>query len=127
MPRIVLAIFALVLPLAAQDDLPLKANDSTITKPTIIHKVEPKYTKAAERAKIEGSVKLSIIISTKGRAENDIKIDESLDPGLDANAIAAVRQWRFNPATKDGKPVRVYATIVVLFHLSPPKALLNSP
>ncbi len=59
---------------------------------------------------------LSVIVERNGLA-NDIKVVNSLDPGLDANAILAVKQWEFEPATKDGKPVRVSAMIEVNFRL----------
>jgi TonB family protein len=37
--------------------------------------------------------------------------------GLDAKALEAVRQWRFHPALKDGKPVDVQISVEVEFHL----------
>jgi TonB family protein len=37
--------------------------------------------------------------------------------GLDEKAIEAVRQWRFQPALKDGRPVDVQITVEVQFHL----------
>jgi TonB family protein len=40
-----------------------------------------------------------------------------LDPGLDAKAVAAVQSWKFQPASKDGKAVSVFATIEVNFKL----------
>ena len=46
-----------------------------------------------------------------------IDVIKSLDRGLDQNTVEAVRQWRFKPAEKDGKPVRVAATIEVNFRL----------
>jgi protein TonB len=120
MPRIFLAALTLVLPLAAQEGEPHKVHEQGVTQPVIIHKVNPKYTKEARKAKIEGTVQLAIVISREGRAEDGIKVAESLDPGLDANAIAAVQAWRFKPATKGGEPVRVYATVEVTFHLDHP-------
>ena len=36
--------------------------------------------------------------------------------GLDENAIEAVKQWRFEPAMKDGKPVAVEINVEVTFH-----------
>jgi hypothetical protein len=47
----------------------------------------------------------------------NIRVVRSLDPGLDQRAIEAVRQWHFRPGTKDGKPVRVAATVDVNFQL----------
>lgn len=108
------AIFA-VLPLLAQDDRIYKGVE-TDTQPKIIHKVEPKYTKQAREEKIEGTVELSIIISAAGMPQR-FTVTKTLDPGLDKNAIEAVRHWRFKPATKDGKPVATYATIQMTFHL----------
>jgi len=43
---------------------------------------------------------------------------QSLGLGLNEKAIEAVRQWRFQPATKNGKPVRVAQSAEVEFHLN---------
>jgi len=37
--------------------------------------------------------------------------------GLDEKAVEAVRSWRFDPATKDGKPVAVQIDVEVAFRL----------
>jgi protein TonB len=37
--------------------------------------------------------------------------------GLDQKAVETVRDWRFAPATKDGKPVAVQVNIEVNFRL----------
>lgn len=116
MPRILVAALALVLPLAAQDPDAHKITEPGVTQPRIIHKVQPKYSKKARKNKIEGTVTLSIIIDPEGKATN-FEVKKSLDPDLDRNAIAAVQQWVFKPATKEGQPVAVYATVEVTFHL----------
>lgn len=117
-----LALFAVVslglVPLAAigqQEDRVYKV-DEGVTPPRLIHKVEPAYTEEARDAKIEGTVVLKVEITKEGRAEN-IVLKKSLDPGLDLNAIEALRQWRFEPGTIDGRPVRVLATVEVNFRL----------
>jgi TonB family protein len=114
---IALAAFALLLPVAvtrAQAQVYKIGQD--VSAPSVISKVEPQYTPEARDAKIEGTVTLQVVISAAGAAE-DFNVTRSLDPGLDANAITAVSQWRFKPATKEGKPVAVFATIEVTFHL----------
>jgi TonB family protein len=39
------------------------------------------------------------------------------DPEFDDSALAAVRQWRYEPATLKGAPVRVYLTLTVSFRM----------
>ena len=41
----------------------------------------------------------------------------ALGMGLDEKAIEAVRNWKFEPAKKDGKPVAVQINVEVNFHL----------
>jgi TonB family protein len=118
LPRLTLGI-ALILPLRAQDPAPYQVSDPRITKPVILHKVQPGYSKKARRKKIEGPVQLKLIIGPDGKPK-DVEVAKSLDPDLDANAIAAVQRWIFRPATKDGDPVSVYATVEVQFHLLAP-------
>jgi TonB family protein len=85
-----------------------------VTAPSLISKVEPEYNEQARAAKYQGSVLLSIVVGTDGRA-TDFKVIKSLGMGLDENAIAAVQQWRFNPGMKAGVPVKVQAQIEVNF------------
>ncbi len=84
--------------------------------PKLLDKSEPQYTEHARKAKLEGKVVLTIVVGTDQRA-HDIKVTKSLDPGLDANAIASIRSWRFQPGMKNGKPVPVRAKIEVNFRL----------
>lgn len=118
---IALAAVALILPIAvtrqsvyAQGKV-YKVSDG-VTAPKLLSKVEPVYTQEAEDAKIEDDVKLQAEITPAGIAEN-ITVVTSLDPGLDANAVTAVSNWRFKPGMKDGEAVTVAATIEVNFHL----------
>jgi len=59
---------------------------------------------------------LSLVVTPEGNT-TDIKVTTSLGSGLDEKAIEAVRQWKFEPATKDGKPVAVKVAVEVSFHL----------
>jgi TonB family protein len=94
-----------------------KATDAGVIKPRPIDKPNPKYTDEAKEAKIQGTVKLSAIIDIDGKA-HEIKVEEGIDDGLDANAVSAVQMWRFEPARKAGEPVPVSVQIEINFTLS---------
>jgi len=87
-----------------------------VSQPRLSQKVEPSYSEEARRAKLQGTVNLNCIIGADGKAR-DFQVATSLGLGLDEKAIEGVSMWVFQPAVKDGKPVDVYATIQVTFHL----------
>ncbi len=87
------------------------------TAPALLHKVEADYTAEARAKGIQGTSKLYTEISAEGVPLN-IRVVKSLDPGLDAKAVQALKQWRFRPAERDGKPVSSSATIEFLFRPS---------
>ncbi|MEO7135067.1 MAG: M56 family metallopeptidase [Vicinamibacterales bacterium] len=86
--------------------------------PTVVREVKPKYTAAAMQKKIQGSVWLSIVVGANGDV-TDATVSKSLDPefGLDDEALAASRKWKFKPGTKDGQPVAVRVTLELTFTL----------
>ena len=87
-----------------------------ITSPTLPKKVEPAYSDEARKAKHSGFVILAVEIDASGQVTN-VKVNRSLGLGLDEKAVEAVRQWKFSPGRKDGKPVSVQAQVVVTFRL----------
>jgi TonB family protein len=94
----------------------LAQSPNEVTPPALLHRIEPEYTADARAKGLEGVTTLYAEVTSDGCAAN-IKVIQSLDPGLDANAIAAVKQWRFRPGKRDGKAVKVAATIEVRFEL----------
>ncbi len=82
--------------------------------PVIVHSPDPAYPKDTQKKKGQGGVILQLIVGTDG-LPHDIHVTGSLGPGFDAEAIKAVRQWRFKPATSDGKPVSDWISINVIF------------
>ena len=87
-----------------------------ISAPQAISSPDPDYTEEARRAKKQGTCVLWLIVDAAGHPR-DIKVVRGLGLGLDAKALEAVRQWRFQPALKDGKPVDVQISVEVDFHL----------
>jgi periplasmic protein TonB len=86
------------------------------TPPSVLSKVDPEYSEEARKAKYSGSVMLSIVVNTDGKAE-DVHVVKSLGMGLDEKAIEAVMKWRFLPGKNKGVPVKVKAQIEVNFRL----------
>jgi TonB family protein len=90
-----------------------------IKPPTLVRQVEPKYTPSAMDRKVEGEVELEAVIATDGTV-SETRVTRSLDPDLDLQAVAAARQWVFNPGTDpSGTPVAVIVTLMMSFRLSP--------
>jgi TonB family protein len=77
---------------------------------------DPQYTDQARKAKIEGTCVLGMIVGPDGKP-HDIRVQRGIGMGLDQKAIEAVQQWRFDPATKDGRPVAVQINVEVSFKL----------
>jgi periplasmic protein TonB len=79
-----------------------------VTLPVVTYEVRPQYTSEAMKAKIKGSVLVELTVTSKGEV-TDVEVTRSLDRvyGLDDNCVAAAKQWKFKPGTKDGKPVAV--------------------
>ncbi len=87
-----------------------------VSAPKLTKKVEPEYTVAAKKAKIQGTVLLSVVVGKNGIVQK-VTVERSLDPGLDEKAVQAVKAWRFSPALRKGRPVPVQAKIEVNFRL----------
>jgi protein TonB len=96
-------------------DEPLRVGGD-VKAPQLINRVEPSYPEAARKARMEGVVILEAIITANGNVE-EVKVLKSMNPLLDAAATRAVQQWKYRPATLNGRAVRVYLTVTVTFNL----------
>ena len=85
----------------------------------ILNRVQPVYPEAARQARIEGVVRLHVIIGKEGSITQLEVI--SGHPLLQQAALDAVRQWAYQPTLLRGKPVEVDTTIDVIFTLNYPK------
>jgi len=84
--------------------------------PVVIHSVEAEFSDEARRERIEGVVLVTTIVDEQGMP-TQIHVVRSAGHGLDENAVAAVSQYRFRPATLDGKPIATRITIEISFRL----------
>jgi TonB family protein len=85
-----------------------------LSGPVAIRKIDPKYPQTAIQEHIEGEVVLYGVIRPDGSVDS-IQLVRGIDTQLDANAIAAFAQWKFEPATKSGQPVALEAIVHIPF------------
>ena len=87
-----------------------------VSEPKCIWCPQAPYTDEARKAHQQGTVKFDAIIDEQGRVSAATLVQGD-DYGLSTQAMSAVKNWRFAPATKSGKPVRVCSQIEMTFRL----------
>jgi TonB family protein len=83
---------------------------------SLIHRVEPDYPEEARNRQLQGAVVLDIHIGQDGTVQETKVV--SGEPLLADAAMAAVRQWRFQPRLVDGAPAEMQTRITLNFRLS---------
>lgn len=92
--------------------------DAGDSPPTPIVRVPPTYPLEARRKKIEGWVRVELTVLEDGTVV-DAQVKKADPVGVfEAAALAAVAQWRFRPATENGKAVRRRAGQTLKFELN---------
>jgi periplasmic protein TonB len=79
------------------------------------NKVNPTYPQLAKAARIQGTVKLAVVISKTGNVDS-VKVISGL-PMLVPSAVEAVKKWQYKPFLVDGQAVAVQTEIELLFSL----------
>ena len=87
-----------------------------IHPPTLIKRIEPTYPPMAVSAHLQGVVILEAIVDEDGNVK-DVKVLRSVNPLLDREALAAVRQWRYSPVVLNGTPVPFILSVSLSFAL----------
>ena len=87
-------------------------------RPSVLKQVAPVYPEDARLQRLQDTVVLKVLIGPGGTAE-DIRVlrGSGKAPSLNDAAVAAVRQWAFEPARKAGKPVSCWYSVGVPFEL----------
>jgi protein TonB len=90
-------------------------DSSEVSAPSPLRKIDPKYPPTLINDHVEGEVVLYAVIRRDGSVDS-IQLVRGLDPELDANAMQALSQWKFCPATKQGVPIELEAIVHIPFH-----------
>jgi TonB family protein len=87
-----------------------------VAAPQLIFAPDPEFSDEARRAKFQGICVVSLIVDPQGNPQR-VQVVRHLGMGLDEKAVDAVKQYRFKPATLQGKPVPVEVNIEVTFRI----------
>jgi protein TonB len=89
-----------------------------VTAPIPIERASPAYTNEAVRAGAQGVVTLECVVEPSGQC-GDVRVVRTFRPphGLDQQAVAAARRWRFRPGTRDGQAVKVLVSLEIEFSI----------
>ena len=94
-----------------------RAGVGGVTQPRCTYCPNPSYSEEARVARVQGAVRLSIVVSAAGQVEKVVAL-RGPGHGLEQQAAETIHSWRFLPALgTDGKPVACVVTIEVTFRL----------
>ncbi len=77
----------------------------------------PLYPEEGKKKQLEDQVIVRYVIGKNGRVTDVQILDHARDPMFDKVTVEAIKQWRFRPMMKDGKPVEVVHDLAVNFQL----------
>jgi periplasmic protein TonB len=87
-----------------------------VSAPQLIYAPDPEFSDEARRAKYQGVCVVSLIVDAQGNPQR-VLVVRHLGMGLDEKALEAVKQYKFKPATLQGRPVPVEVNIEVNFRI----------
>lgn len=87
-----------------------------VKPPVLFNYVDPEYSDYGRKNRISGDCIIGLTVGVDGMPRN-VHVIQSLEPSLDANAVAAVNQWSYRPALKDGHAVSFDGVVKIKFKL----------
>jgi TonB family protein len=91
------------------------SSSGDLAGPVPLRKVDPKYPPTLIDEHVEGDVVLYAVIRPDGSVDS-IQLVRGIDEQLDANAMQALSQWKFQPASRRGEAVTLEAIVHIPFH-----------
>ena len=88
----------------------------SVSVPVPLFQPQAEITDEARKNNVNGDCAFSLVVDAHGLPQ-DVQQTKKLGYGLDQNAIAAIMQYRFKPAIKNGQPVSVKINIEVSFRI----------
>jgi len=88
-----------------------------VQSPKIIRQVPPSFPEGLRLMRVTGIVVVESIIGEDGAPYHPRVLKAEGGPAMQYEALEALRQWRFEPAKLEGKPVKVYYVLTITFSL----------
>ena len=85
------------------------------TEPVAVSRPAPSYPDAARRMRRDGTVNLRLLVDESGSVTMVEPAGDSAATEFLAAAQRAARKWTYEPARKDGVPVKVWIPVRVVF------------
>jgi protein TonB len=87
------------------------------TKPRVTRRFPPKYPYEAAQQGIEGKVLIKFVLTKEGTVKEPLVVESNPEGVFDEAALEAVKQYKFNPGTIDGKAVDCIIRMPIVFEL----------
>jgi protein TonB len=84
-------------------------------RPRVIFQRMPSYPQELRRSRRNGTVYIVFLVNQQGRVVN-AKVEKSSDPAFEQPALEAVRQWKFEPGTRNGEKVQFKMRVPITFN-----------
>jgi len=100
-------VFLVTLSVSAQTHAP--ANEPVydpgngVSEPRVAKGVYVHYSAEAMRKKLRGTIRLRCVVSSEG-STRDVELVSGMEQQMDENAVAALKQWKFEPGQREGPP-----------------------
>jgi TonB family protein len=91
--------------------------DQVDRPPVVQSQAQPVYPEQLHRARVSGEAKVQFVVDTTGAATH-LECLACTAPEFAESALAAIQQWHFTPAQKNGQPVACRLVVPIVFSLS---------
>ena len=102
------------------------AESDKVEPPVLILRVQPVYTKPVATAKPHERIGLELEVNEQGSVVHAV-VTRPLEPGLDADAVAAAMKWKFTPARLNGVAGPFFAKAILFYSYQPPQSPGTAP
>lgn len=83
-------------------------------KPRVVYQPAPIYPPELSKKKMEGTVYVLFVVDKDGRVKDPV-VQKSTHPAFNNPALKAVKQWKFEPGKRQGKPVQFRMRVPITF------------